>query len=159
MKAAPEAQRRLLDLQAVDTALAQLAQAVEGAKKAKTEPVPGTGDEATLVRYDLKKKEGVFKQQTVVTRVENVVLTLDYNGAGLAGDKTPDADGLEKPVAYVVLAAGAQVDETELVEYCRAGLPSFKRPRRVIFVDSYPTTATGKIRRVELRAQAAGVLS
>ena len=29
----------------------------------------------------------------------------------------------------------------------------------MIFVDSYPTTATGKIRRVELRAQAAGVLS
>jgi benzoate-CoA ligase family protein len=69
-----------------------------------------------------------------------------------------DTDGLEKPVAYVVLTAGWQVDEAELIEYCRAGLPSFKRPRRVIFVDSYPTTATGKIRRVELRAQAAGVL-
>ena len=71
----------------------------------------------------------------------------------------PDSDGLEKPVAYVVPAPGRQVDEAELVEYCRAGLPSFKRPRRVIFVDSYPTTATGKIRRVELRAQAATVLS
>ncbi len=70
-----------------------------------------------------------------------------------------DADGLEKPVAYVVLVAGAQASEDELIEFCRAGLPSVKRPRRVIFVDSYPTTATGKIRRVELRAQAAGVLS
>ncbi len=46
------------------------------------------------MRYDLKKKEGTFKQQTVVARVENVVVTLDYNGAGLAGDKTPDADAL-----------------------------------------------------------------
>ncbi len=70
-----------------------------------------------------------------------------------------DADGLEKPVAYVVLVAGAQASEDELIEFCREGLPSVKRPRRVIFVDSYPTTATGKIRRVELRAQAAGVLS
>jgi benzoate-CoA ligase family protein len=70
-----------------------------------------------------------------------------------------DTDGLEKPVAYVLLAAGRQVSEEELVEFCRDGLPSFKRPRRVIFVDSYPTTATGKIRRVELRAQAAGTLS
>jgi benzoate-CoA ligase family protein len=70
-----------------------------------------------------------------------------------------DTDGLEKPVAYVVLAAEGQASEAELVEFCRAGLPSFKRPRRVIFVDSYPTTATGKIRRVELRAQAADVLS
>jgi acyl-coenzyme A synthetase/AMP-(fatty) acid ligase len=37
-------------------------------------------------------------------------------------------------------------------------LPSFKRPRRIVFVTGYPTTATGKIRRVELRAQAATVL-
>jgi acyl-coenzyme A synthetase/AMP-(fatty) acid ligase len=65
-----------------------------------------------------------------------------------------DTDGLEKPVAYVVTVAGRDVTEAELVEFCRAGLPSYKRPRRVVFVDSYPTTATGKIRRVELRAQA-----
>jgi acyl-coenzyme A synthetase/AMP-(fatty) acid ligase len=71
----------------------------------------------------------------------------------------PDDDGLEKPVAYVLLAAGRPATEAELVEFCRAGLPSFKRPRKVLFVDNYPTTATGKIRRVELRAMAAGVLS
>jgi acyl-coenzyme A synthetase/AMP-(fatty) acid ligase len=66
-----------------------------------------------------------------------------------------DADGLDKPVAFVVVADGASATENELIDFCRAGLPSFKRPRRVIFVDSYPTTATGKIRRVELRAMAA----
>ena len=49
--------------------------------------------------------------------------------------------------------------EDELIEFCRAGLPSFKRPRKVVFVDGYPTTATGKIRRVELRRMAATVLS
>jgi acyl-coenzyme A synthetase/AMP-(fatty) acid ligase len=71
----------------------------------------------------------------------------------------PDADGLEKPVAYVVLQAGGTATEDELIEFCRDGLPSFKRPRKVIFVDSYPTTATGKIRRVELRAMAGTVLT
>jgi benzoate-CoA ligase family protein len=70
----------------------------------------------------------------------------------------PDADSLEKPVAYVVLAAGAAVTEAELIEHCREGLPSFKRPRAVVFTDGFPTTATGKIRRVELRTMAAGVL-
>jgi hypothetical protein len=74
----------------------QDAQSVAGAKNAKSQPVSGTGDVATLVRYDLKKKEGAFKQQTVVTRVENVVVTVDYNGAGLAGDKAPSADSLAK---------------------------------------------------------------
>jgi benzoate-CoA ligase family protein len=73
-----------------------------------------------------------------------------------------DGDGLEKPVAYVILApgqaAGSTVTAEELIEHCRAALPSFKRPRKVIFTDSYPSTATGKVRRVELRAMAATVL-
>lgn len=70
----------------------------------------------------------------------------------------PDADSLEKPVAYVVLAPGETVTEAELIEHCRAALPSFKRPRAVVFTEGFPTTATGKIRRVELRTMAAGVL-
>jgi acyl-coenzyme A synthetase/AMP-(fatty) acid ligase len=59
----------------------------------------------------------------------------------------------------VITVAGSVVTEAELVEFCRAGLPSFKRPRRVIFIDALPTTATGKVRRVELRALASDVLS
>ncbi|MEV5736530.1 DUF3558 family protein [Streptomyces sp. NPDC052292] len=81
------------------------AKAVSGAKNTKSEPVAGTGAEATLVRYDLKKKEGTFKQQTVVARVENVVVTLDYNGAGLAGEKTPSADDLSKDAQKAVKEA------------------------------------------------------
>jgi len=69
-----------------------------------------------------------------------------------------DADGLEKPVAFVQLSPGSLADEETLIEFCRTGLPSFKRPRRIVFVTEYPTTATGKIRRVELRAQAAAIL-
>jgi hypothetical protein len=85
------------------------AQSVEGAKNTKAQPVAGVGDETTAVRYDLKKKEGSFKQQTVVARVENVVVTLDYNGAGLAGDKTPDADALGKAAESAAKEAVAAV--------------------------------------------------
>jgi acyl-coenzyme A synthetase/AMP-(fatty) acid ligase len=70
-----------------------------------------------------------------------------------------DADDLEKPVAYVILRPGASANEDELIQFCRAGLPTFKRPRRVVFTDSYPTTATGKIRRVELRQMATTLLA
>ncbi len=70
----------------------------------------------------------------------------------------PDTDGLEKPVAYVLLAPGQAAAEDELIAFCRDGLPSFKRPRKIMFVDGYPTTSTGKIRRVELRQLAATVL-
>jgi benzoate-CoA ligase family protein len=70
-----------------------------------------------------------------------------------------DTDGLERPVAYVVLRPGALAAEDELIQFCRSGLPTFKRPRRVVFTDAYPTTATGKIRRVELRQMATALLA
>lgn len=85
------------------------AQAVSGAKNAKSQAVAATGDEATLVAYDLKKTEGAFKQQTVVARVENVVVTLDYNGAGLAGEKSPSADTLTKSAEKAAKEAVASV--------------------------------------------------
>jgi benzoate-CoA ligase family protein len=70
-----------------------------------------------------------------------------------------DGDGLQKPVAFVLLEPGHEATEDELIEFCREGLPSFKRPRRVVFVDSYPSTPSGKIRRVELRQTAVAVLA
>ncbi|WP_028933017.1 benzoate-CoA ligase family protein [Pseudonocardia spinosispora] len=64
----------------------------------------------------------------------------------------PDADGLDKPLAAVVTRAGTRVGEAELVEFCRAGLAAFKRPRRVVLVDELPKTATGKLQRYLVRS-------
>ncbi|MEU6662409.1 DUF3558 domain-containing protein [Streptomyces sp. NPDC046821] len=85
------------------------AQSTEGAKSPKAEPVSGTGDEATAVTYELKKKEGTFKQQTIVARVKNVVVTIDYNGAGLAGQGAPDASELVKDAEKAAKEAVAAV--------------------------------------------------
>jgi acyl-coenzyme A synthetase/AMP-(fatty) acid ligase len=103
---------------------------------------------------DMLKASGIW-----VSPAEVEARLLDHPAVALAAVVGAiDTDGLEKPVAYVVPATGAEVAEAELIEFCRAGLPSFKRPRRVVFVDALPTTPTGKIRRVELRARAASVL-
>ena len=80
-----------------------------------------TGDEATAVSYDLKKKEGSFKQQTIVARVENVVVTLDYNGAGLAGDKSPSAADLLKDAKKAAKEAVAAVTASNKGEGADAG--------------------------------------
>jgi benzoate-CoA ligase family protein len=67
----------------------------------------------------------------------------------------PDADGLDKPVACVVARPGAAAPtEAELIDFCRAGLASFKRPRRVLFLTAFPLTATGKVQRFRLREYA-----
>lgn len=63
----------------------------------------------------------------------------------------PDADGIEKPVACVVPAAGRTVDPDALIDFCREGLAAFKRPRAVVGVEELPKTATGKIRRNVIR--------
>jgi benzoate-CoA ligase family protein len=104
---------------------------------------------------DMIKASGIW-----VTPAEVEARLLEHVGVDQAAVVAAiDADGLEKPVAYVVSRPGAEVDEAGLIEFCRAGLPSVKRPRRVVFVDALPTTATGKVRRVELRARAANLLS
>ncbi|QDQ12989.1 DUF3558 domain-containing protein [Streptomyces spectabilis] len=95
------------------------AQAVKGAKSVKTTPVPGTGDQATLVSYDVAKGKETFKQQTLVTRVENAVVTVDYNGAGLAGDEQPNAADLAKDTQKAAKEAAASV-----VAANKAGAPA-----------------------------------
>ncbi|MEV6903836.1 benzoate-CoA ligase family protein [Amycolatopsis sp. NPDC051372] len=65
----------------------------------------------------------------------------------------PDADGLDKPVACVVAAPGFAVDPDVLIDFCRAGLAAFKRPRGVVELPELPKTATGKIRRNVIRDQ------
>ena len=66
-----------------------------------------------------------------------------------------DVDGLDKPVAAVVLAAGQYADESILITWCRDGLAHFKAPRHIVFVDELPKTATGKLQRFKVRAQLA----
>jgi fatty-acyl-CoA synthase len=69
----------------------------------------------------------------------------------------PDERWGESPHAFVVLAAGAQATEPELVDFARANLAHFKAPRRVHFVDELPKTATGKIQKYVLRGGAAAI--
>lgn len=75
--------------------------------------------------------------------------------AGVIGRRDPS--GLEKPMAYVVLAAGNQPSEElarELQDFVRSRIAEYKRPRWVEFVDSLPKTATGKTQRFRLRQSA-----
>ncbi len=71
---------------------------------------------------------------------------------------TADPDGLIKPVAYVVLKDGHQPSEQlerELQMFVKQETSPHKYPRAVVFVESLPKTATGKIKRYMLRQWAA----
>ena len=72
--------------------------------------------------------------------------------AGVIGRR--DADDLEKPMAYVVLATGQQASAElarELQDFVRSKIAEYKRPRWIEFVEALPKTATGKTQRFKLR--------
>lgn len=57
----------------------------------------------------------------------------------------------EEIKAYIVKKEGAIHTETEIVQWCKENMASYKYPRFVEFRDSLPMTATGKILKRELR--------
>lgn len=81
----------------------------EGAKKLSEAPVPGIGEQATRITYDLTKTSEDFKYATIVARTGNVVVTLNYNGAGYAGAKTPSGADILKDAEKAAKEAVAAV--------------------------------------------------
>ncbi|MEW9677348.1 long-chain-fatty-acid--CoA ligase [Lentibacillus sp. L22] len=65
----------------------------------------------------------------------------------------PDEKWGEVPKAIIVLQPGANVTETEIIDFCRSSLAHFKAPKSVEFVDELPKTATGKLQKFRLRDQ------
>lgn len=61
----------------------------------------------------------------------------------------PDEKWIEAITAVVV--PRGEVTEQELIAHAREGLPPFKAPKRVLFVDALPRNASGKILKRELR--------
>jgi acyl-CoA synthetase (AMP-forming)/AMP-acid ligase II len=58
-------------------------------------------------------------------------------------------------VVTAVVVARSAIAAEELIAHCRTQLAGFKSPRRVHFVDELPRTASGKVRKHELRARLA----
>jgi acyl-coenzyme A synthetase/AMP-(fatty) acid ligase len=68
--------------------------------------------------------------------------------------KVLDETGGEVVAAVVVLSAGSQASEQELLAYARRHLATHQMPTSVIFVDHLPRNSVGKLLRTELRALA-----
>lgn len=67
----------------------------------------------------------------------------------------PDAEWGES-VAVALVAEDAALDEAEVLNFCKANLASFKKPKRVIFLADLPKNAYGKVLRRQLREQYLG---
>lgn len=68
--------------------------------------------------------------------------------------ETEIRDGIRLITAFVVPNGESHPNEGALVEWCHQRLAEYKRPRRWVFVDELPRTASGKIMRRALRGMA-----
>ncbi|MET9799152.1 DUF3558 domain-containing protein [Streptomyces sp. NPDC006368] len=84
-------------------------QATQGATAVRTSAATGVGDRATAIGYALKKTGEDFEYAAIVTRTENAVITLSFNGAGYAGAPTPDPADLMKDAVKASKEAVAAV--------------------------------------------------
>jgi fatty-acyl-CoA synthase len=63
----------------------------------------------------------------------------------------PDARYGEELCAWVLLREGTQATPLEIREFCLGQIASYKVPRYVRFVDSFPMTVTGKVQKFVMR--------
>ncbi len=101
---------------------------------------------------DMIKAGGIWVSPAEVEAV--LVEHPDVLEAAVVGTRN-DA-GLEEVTAFLVPKAGRTIDSGAIDTHCRDRMAAFKRPRRLIVVDSFPKTATGKIQRFALRDRLAG---
>ncbi|MBE0479667.1 MAG: long-chain-fatty-acid--CoA ligase [Dehalococcoidia bacterium] len=62
-----------------------------------------------------------------------------------------DKDWGESVKAIVVPKPGEQLTEAEVIDFCKASLASYKKPRSVDFMDALPRNAMGKVLKTVLR--------
>ncbi|HEX5065788.1 MAG TPA: long-chain-fatty-acid--CoA ligase, partial [Myxococcota bacterium] len=108
-------------------------------------------DEGFLYIQDRVKDMIVSGAENVYPReVENALFEHPCV-ADVAVIGVPDPRWGEVVKALVVLRPGKSATEDELIDFCRARLAGFKRPRSVEFVSDLPRNPSGKVLKKDLR--------
>jgi acyl-CoA synthetase (AMP-forming)/AMP-acid ligase II len=119
-----------------------------------------TGDAVTASADGTLRMTGRLKEMyksggynVYPTEVETVLASHpDVDGAAIVA--IPDPMWSEVGVAFLVPTAGAELDSTEMKDYCRTLLANYKIPKRFVVVDELPQLRNGKVDRILLRERA-----
>jgi fatty-acyl-CoA synthase len=113
----------------------------------------GTMDARGYLRIAGRLKDIIIRGGENIHALEIEQLLGDHPAvAEVAVIGVPDPHWGEQVAAVIRPAdAGAPPDTGELAAFCREHLARFKTPRLWFFVDSFPMTPSGKIRKFEVR--------
>ena len=118
-----------------------------------------TGDIATVdsdgifTIVDRLKELIKYKGYQVAPAVLEAVLLTNPKIADAAVIGVPDEDGQEIPKAFVVIQAGSELSEDDVIEFVASKVAPHEKVRRVEFIDVIPKSTSGKILRKDLRAK------
>jgi fatty-acyl-CoA synthase len=117
----------------------------------RTGDVGFVDEEGFLYLTDRKKDMIISGGENIASsEVERVIYQLPQV-AECAVVGLPDDRWGERPVAVVVLRAGATLEQSELERHCRAHLAAFKVPRQLVVREVLPRNPSGKVLKRMLR--------
>jgi acyl-CoA synthetase (AMP-forming)/AMP-acid ligase II len=112
----------------------------------------GTLDENGYVRITDRKKDMYIAGGFNAYPAEIEAIMLQHPGvAQVAVIGVPDDRLGEVGMAFVIPRVGQQVDEQELVGWCKERMANYKVPRRVRVVHELPLNPSGKVMKFRLR--------
>jgi 3-(methylthio)propionyl---CoA ligase len=118
-----------------------------------------TGDVATIDRHGYMHITDRAKD--VIKSGGEWISSIDLENEAVGHSKIAEAAVIgiahpkwtERPLLIVVKKPGEDPDKEEILDYLRDRVAKFWVPDDVVFVDEIPHTATGKIKKLELREQ------
>ncbi|MEX6723457.1 AMP-binding enzyme [Parapedomonas caeni] len=108
-------------------------------------------DEGYLTVIDRKKDMIKTGGENVASREVEEALYLHPAVSEVAVVALPDPRWIEAVSAVIVLRDGKDASVEEIIAHCSVHLSGFKVPKKVIFQDSLPRNASGKILKRDLR--------
>lgn len=109
-------------------------------------------DEQGLIYIVGRKRDMIITggENVFPAEVENILHKHPAVAQAAVLGLTDDTWG-EAVTAIIVLKEGADVSESDIRSFCRKEIAGYKIPKRVIFTDELPTSATGKLMKGKLR--------
>lgn len=87
--------------------------------------------------------------------IEAIIVELPQVAAAAVVGFADDRWG-EVPWAFITIKPGHSLTDTEVLTHLSSRLGRYKLPKRVFILDTLPVTATGKVRKAEIRAAYSG---
>ena len=114
----------------------------------------GYFDEDRLLMFVDRKKDMIKTggENVPSVKVERVIMA-HPTVAGVTVIGLPHPYWTEAVTAFVILKDDAEANEQDIIQLCKSELGGYEVPKRVVFVDQIPTTATGKFLKTALRTE------